>query len=123
MMPSCGGIRSMAKLLYCWRCKMDVPMLDEVEWEQVMPHLTGALDEIKRYHDAHGVTLVEAKDRVYGRGALDRYHQITGFRENNVNAIWHHRISNFGPPCAMCGRPLRTARAKFCAECGASRKS
>jgi hypothetical protein len=123
MMPSSGGIGSMAKLLYCWRCKMDVPMLDEVEWEQVLPHLAGAVDEIKRYRDAHGVTFAMAKDQVYGKGALDQYHQITGFRETNVNAIWHHRISNFGPPCAMCGRPLRTARAKFCAECGGLRNS
>ena len=111
----------MAKLLYCWRCKMDVPMLDEVEWEQVVPHLTGAVAEIKRYRDAHGVSLAEAKDQVYGKGALDRYHQITGFRETNVNAVWHHRISNFGPPCAACGKPLRTPRAKFCAECGGQR--
>jgi len=62
-MPSRGGIRSMAKLLYCWRCRMDVPMLDEVEWEQVVPHLIGAVNEIKRYRDAHGVTLTEAKDQ------------------------------------------------------------
>jgi hypothetical protein len=113
----------MAKLLYCWRCKMDVPMLDEVEWEQVLPNLTGAVDEIKRYRDAQGVTLAKAKDQVYGKGALDKYYQITGFRETNVNAIWHHRISNFGPPCAMCGRSLRTPRAKFCAECGGQRNS
>jgi hypothetical protein len=24
-----------------------------------------------------------------------------------------------GPPCASCGAPLRTPRAKLCAECGA----
>jgi hypothetical protein len=113
----------MAKLLYCWRCRMDVPMLDEIEWEQVLPHLTGAVLEINRYRQAHGVTFAEAKDQVYGKGALDRHHQITGFRETNVNAVWHHRISSFGAACATCGRPLRTPRARFCAACGALRKS
>jgi hypothetical protein len=51
--------------------------------------------------------------------ALARYFEITGFRETNPNAIWHHRLSLFGPPCASCGKLLRTPRAKLCAACGA----
>jgi hypothetical protein len=31
------AVGCMAKLLYCWRCKMDIPMLDESEWEYVRP--------------------------------------------------------------------------------------
>jgi hypothetical protein len=26
----------MVKVLYCWRCKMDIPMLEEHEWHEVM---------------------------------------------------------------------------------------
>jgi hypothetical protein len=85
---------------YCWRCKIDVPMLDEQEWEQVCPHLRIGIRETKE-------------------GALSRYFEITGFRETNANAIWHHRQSLFGPPCASCGKLLRTPKASFCASCGA----
>jgi len=92
----------MPKTAYCWRCNAELPMLDEQDWAQVLPHLH------------------EAKDRARGQGALTRYFEITGVRETNVNAIWHHRLSQFGPPCPSCGKLLRTPRAKLCAACGVS---
>jgi len=52
---------------------------------------------------------------------LDEYNRLTGFRETNPNAVWHHRISLYGPPCGSCGKPLRTPVATFCAACGAPR--
>jgi hypothetical protein len=54
------------------------------------------------------------------RETLDRYWEVTGFDECNINAVWHHVASLYGPPCRFCLRPLRTPRAKFCASCGAS---
>jgi D-alanyl-lipoteichoic acid acyltransferase DltB (MBOAT superfamily) len=33
----------MARILYCWRCRTDVPMLDEAEWAQVFALLDGVL--------------------------------------------------------------------------------
>jgi hypothetical protein len=110
----------MAKTLYCWRCKMEVPMLEEHEWEQISPRLSDAVKEIQDYRRAHSASLHEAKDRIYGEGALDRYFEMTGFRETNVNALWHHRLSRVGPPCSTCGKPLRTPRAKLCAACGSA---
>jgi hypothetical protein len=109
----------MAKALYCWRCRTEIPMLDEHEWEEIVPHLTRGLEQIKLHRAARGVSLTEAKDVVYGNGALERYFQLTGFRETNVNALWHHRLSLFGLPCSVCGKPIRTPRATMCAECGA----
>jgi hypothetical protein len=50
---------------------------------------------------------------------LARYYEITGFRETNPNAVGHHRLSMYGPPCSSCGKPLRTPRAKSCDACGA----
>jgi hypothetical protein len=51
---------------------------------------------------------------------LREYERITGFRETNPNAIYHHVLSMYGPPCAKCGKPLRTPRAKICGACMAS---
>ena len=48
---------------------------------------------------------------------LREYERITGFRETNPMAIYHHLVWIYGPPCAACGKPLRTPRAKFCAAC------
>jgi hypothetical protein len=110
----------MAKTLYCWRCRIDVPMLDEDEWAEVEPHLVNAIERIKRYRAEHGVSLYEARRDGYGKDALERYFQITGFRETNADALWHHRLSDYGPPCDACGKPLRTPRAKLCAACGAA---
>lgn len=78
-------------------------MLDEREWEEVSPLLRIPTDDIGARR----------------QGALDRYFEITGFRETEPNAIFHHRISLHGPPCEACGKPLRTSKATWCAACGA----
>lgn len=92
----------MARELYCWRCRIEMPMLDEDEWARIGPLLSGAFDPVTRH------------------SALDLYKKITGLRETNINAIWHHRIANYGPPCDQCGKPLRTPKASLCAACGAA---
>jgi hypothetical protein len=86
----------MAELLYCWRCKMEIPMLD----------------------DAEAMYIFEPPESE--RRILDRYFEVTGFNEPNQAAVYHHVIAQYGPPCSNCGRPLRTPRARWCAACGAS---
>ncbi|QDE65770.1 MULTISPECIES: hypothetical protein [Myxococcus] len=54
--------------------------------------------------------------------ALREYERLTGFRETNINAVLHHRLILFGPPCTTCGKPLRTPQARYCAACGALRQ-
>jgi hypothetical protein len=48
---------------------------------------------------------------------LDEYERVTGYRETNPSAIYHHVLSLYGPPCRHCGKPLRTPRARFCGSC------
>ena len=113
----------MAKTQYCWRCKMALPMLEEHEWELIHPLLQDAIGDIKRYREAHGVSITEAKEKGYGQAVLAFYRSLTGFAETNPDAIWHHRLSLFGPLCAACGNPLRTPEALMCAACGAGRSN
>ena len=52
------------------------------------------------------------------RPLLEKYREMTGFVETEPNAIMHHRIALYGPPCPRCAKPLRSPQAAFCAECG-----
>ncbi len=78
-------------------------MLDEDEWLQVRPKI-GKGD---------GTDLRERKFS----GFLAEYERITGFHETNPNAVFHHRLALYGPPCKKCGKPLRTPEAKLCGAC------
>jgi predicted amidophosphoribosyltransferase len=49
---------------------------------------------------------------------LEMYRLLTGFIETNPNAVWHHEVDQYGPPCPNCHKPLRTSEARFCAACG-----
>ena len=110
------------KLMWCWRCKADVPMLDEQEWSQVAPLMSPGLSATKKYRERTGSPLREATDviRAAYEPARAEYQRITGFREENEVALWHHRISLYGPPCGACNKPLRTPDATHCAACGAT---
>jgi len=111
----------MAEQLYCWRCEVVLPMLDEREWQELEPLLVVSLEDVQRYRAEHACSLSEASTKGLGRAALAKYREITGFEETNINALWHHRLLRYGPACTACGKPLRTPRASFCAACGSPR--
>lgn len=96
------------KTMWCWRCKMDIPMLNE--------------EEFAIAHDLYGQGVKNMKagmdKELRFKPLLDYYKKTTGFNETEPNAIMHHRISDYGPPCEKCGKPYRTPLAKFCAACG-----
>src|ERR1700733_7049764 len=68
---------------------------------------------IQKFRETHSASLKEAVKQGYEQPALDMYFRLTGFRETNVAALWHHRLDQYGPPCRNCGRLLRTKRAAF----------
>ena len=94
-------------------------MLDEHESKIVLPGLRQGLEQIIQHRQSYGVSLEEVKDELCWQGALARYNEITGFSETNPQVLWHHRLGIYGAPCRVCGKPLRTPRAKMCAACGA----
>jgi hypothetical protein len=93
--------------LWCWRCKMQIPMLDEEEFKRVT----------SKHGPKEGDTRASIIERFHGP-VLREYERLTGLHETNPNAVYHHRLSLYGPPCSNCDRPLRTPRARFCAACG-----
>jgi hypothetical protein len=82
---------------------MEVPMLDDDEFKQVMS-LRGTGTDGDMWERNFGPVLHE-------------YERITGFHETNINAVWHHKLSLYGPPCRNCGKPLRTSGASICGAC------
>jgi hypothetical protein len=97
---------------------MELPMLDDEEWRQLTPLLRGFTDSIKRHREHHSSTVQEATNSANPDPALQKYFDLTGFKETNINALWHHQISLYGEPCERCSKPLRTRGAKMCVECG-----
>lgn len=101
------------KILWCWRCRMELPMLDEDEYAEAY-RLYG--EGMKRTYAG------SLRDDRF-RPLLDFYKKVTDYDETEPNAIMHHRISQYGSPCEKCGKPYRTPRASFCAACGFRRGS
>lgn len=102
---------------YCWRCKTTLPFLTPEEWSEVRPLLMLDIERIKAYRSHAGVSLPEALSTLQHR-ACQRYFELTGFKETNPNALWHHHLDLYGRECPACSHLLRTPQAAFCANCG-----
>ncbi|HXS12807.1 MAG TPA: hypothetical protein VN734_08895 [Acidobacteriaceae bacterium] len=97
--------------LWCWRCKSEMPMLDAHEYGQIAAlYEAGIRAAVKNI----------SRDERFAP-VLARYQELTGYSETNPNAVMHHRLSLYGPPCSNCGKPLRTPQAKLCGSCMAPR--
>ena len=106
------------KIMWCWRCKKDVAVLDEAEAARVRVFLRDAKRPAAEFQEKYGLPPGELPRGERLRPALEEYRRITGM-ETDSFGIWHHVMSRFGPPCGACGKPLRTPQARRCMECGA----
>ena len=97
------------KKLWCWRCRMEIPMLDEAEFQK-------AYELYGEGFRNRSISLVNKQERF--KSLLDFYYDLTGFKETEPNAIMHHRIVYYGSPCEKCNKPYRTPKALFCVACG-----
>jgi hypothetical protein len=91
------------KSLWCWRCKAEMPMLDEEEFAQIAGLYSEAT---KEYRQRRNIPLEHASvDQLFSPLRL-RYEQLTGMRNCHQNAVMHHRLWLYGPHCRACGKPL-----------------
>jgi hypothetical protein len=97
---------------------MEVPMLDEEEFKLVNDLYGQAFSSTKEFRQKYDLPLENYSIDDLFRPMREKYKELTGFTENNHNAIMHHRISIYGNPCESCGKPLRTPQTNFCAACG-----
>lgn len=110
------------KVMYCWRCGEDVPMLDEDEFAVVEAHYSRAVRSIKATARLQDPAIRAEFIKEQYRPVFDAFRRITGQdHTTDPSDLMHHRIANYGPPCHQCGKPLRTPRARYCAACGADR--
>jgi hypothetical protein len=104
-------------MLWCWRCRIEMPMLDEQEYAIVHQLYGSGMMATKRFRDDWGIPLDNRTKELRFQPLLNMYEQMTGYIETNPNAVMHHRLALYGPPCKHCGKPLRTPKAKLCASC------
>jgi hypothetical protein len=114
------------RVIWCWRCKRDIPMMEPDEVDQVFRFQNRGLEtlDLESFHRIHeefagdsgGLHRRLEFEREWG-AALREYERITGFHETNPMALYHHQVGMYGPPCEFCGKPLRTPDAKMCGAC------
>jgi hypothetical protein len=109
---------SAMKMLWCWRCRQEMPMLDEEEYAEAFRLYGECMRGTNELREQWHVPLESASIRERFLPIRKWYEQLTGISDCHENAIMHHRLSSFGEPCRVCSKPLRSPRARLCAACG-----
>ena len=111
------------KIIYCWLCERDVPMLDEAEFAAIAELYDEAHRTVELYRRRHRASQETVPTELLWQPVRREYQNLTGVFEADPNVIMHHRASLYGPPCSGCGKNLRTPDAVSCAICGHKRES
>ncbi len=80
---------------YCWRCGIEVPMLDEQEWAEIEPLLRQRIDDIKDYRRSNECTLGQAAENT-ARKTLRRVRNASFLASSNPTVVipGHSRHAN-----------------------------
>jgi hypothetical protein len=109
------------KVLWCWRCQREIPMLEADEASLVWEAKQEGMKLVEEEAHRRGLALTPMQltgVAKFFQPMLEMYKLLTGFEETNPNAVMHHVVAQYGPPCPQCEKPLRTPEARFCAACG-----
>ncbi len=92
-------------------------MLDENEFSSISHLYSECMHATKEFREATEAALEDAALDERFRPMRLRYEELTGMKDCHHNAIMHHRLSLYGPPCSKCRKPLRTTKARLCGSC------
>ncbi len=110
-------------------------MLEDDEWnvlveaQRLVDDPARAMDLLRREAERRGLNTplspCEDASAIQRRlwHILAGYEMFTGYEETNPNAVRHHLVSKYGPPCPQCGKALRTPTARICPSCDWSQDS
>ncbi len=104
------------KELWCWRCRMNVPMFDEDELVEMNSIYRKCLLQSKKMRITRQDSIAVINNEAFR--PLTEWHHLQTGADCTVDEMRHHRAFLFGPNCKICNKPLRSPRAKRCAECG-----
>jgi hypothetical protein len=94
-----------------------MPMLDEDEYGEIACLYKEGMSATKEFRQRWGIPLERASIEQRFQPVRTHYERLTGMKECHENAILHHRLSLYGPPCSHCRKPLRSPTAKLCGSC------
>ena len=93
-------------------------MLDEAEDAEVAAATVKAMRSLSARAEREGRDVSGAEKRDALQAGRDAHARLTGRRDADAHAVRRHVLARYGPPCAACGKPLRTPQARACMECG-----
>lgn len=96
-------------------------MLDEVEYAELWAVYEACLRTVQSAREGGSVMRRDTPATELYRPVQEAYARMTGVVGFEPRHMLTHRLAAFGPPCAHCGRPLRTPTATSCASCGRPR--
>ncbi|MBE8723684.1 hypothetical protein [Flavobacterium hungaricum] len=112
---------------FCWRCNINVKMLDDNEFKLCQEALIDGKKAIEKELEKRNIQNYVWLDQIETfekyRYLLEMHRIITGEYESNPLAILHHQRSQFGQDCPNCQKPFRTPTAMYCPSCGYGSKN
>jgi hypothetical protein len=111
-----------AELRYCWRCREEVPMLNEAAHTELQALWNKAIEARSKLQDSVDFDEEEEDEFPEMEPVYRRYRELTGQEWKMRHLAPYHRLAELGPPCVHCGKPLRKSNATTCLECGKKQK-
>jgi hypothetical protein len=100
------------KMLWCWRCRQEMPMLDEQEYTEAFRLYGECMKGAKEFRQQWNVPLASASIDEHFRPIREWYEQLTGVPGCHANAIMHQSLVTLWRPVSSLreAAPLTTSK-------------